>query len=88
MKILNAEALTKMSPKLTKLCGEYLTANEKSYLFPLLVQWAGSDEKAAAWFSDEKIPACGEVTALDLCKNKQTELLLRFMQHIEFCGFS
>jgi hypothetical protein len=46
MKKLYTEALAKMSPKLTNLCGEYLTADEKSYIFPLLVQWAGSEEKA------------------------------------------
>ena len=57
-----------MSPKLTKLSGEYLTTEEKSYLFPLSVEWAGSDEKATTWFLNEKIPACGGVTALELCK--------------------
>jgi hypothetical protein len=88
MKKLNAEALVKMPPKLTKLCGKYLTDDEKSYLFPLLVQWAGSDEKAITWFLDEKILACGDKTAFELCKSKQTELLLRFVHHIELGGFS
>jgi hypothetical protein len=88
MKKLYTEALAKMSPKLTNLCGEYLTADEKSYIFPLLVQWAGSEEKAVVWFLDEKIPSCGDITALELCECKQTDLLLRFIQHIELDGFS
>lgn len=76
MKKLNTEALAKISPKLIKLCGEYLTADEKSYLFPLLLQWAGSDEKSTIWFLNEKILACGDKTAFELCKSKQIELLL------------
>ncbi len=88
MKKSNAEVITKMSPKLTKLCGEYLTADEKFYIFPLLIQWAGSDEKAARWFLGEKIPACGDITALELCKSKKANLLLKFIQHIELSGFS
>lgn len=88
MNKLNAEALTKMSPKLTKLCGEYLTSDEKSYIFPLLVEWAGSEDKAVNWFLDEKIPSCGNITALELCESKQTDLLIRFIHHIELGGFS
>ncbi len=88
MNKLNEEDLIKMSPKLTKLCGKYLTADEKSYLFPLLVQWAGSDKKATTWFLNEKILACGDKTAFEICKSKQTELLLRFVHHIELGGFS
>ena len=88
MKKLNAEALAKLSPKLTRLCGEYFTADEKSYLFPTLLKWAGSEEKAVIWLLDEKIPACGDITAPELCESKQTDLLLRFIQHIELDGFA
>jgi hypothetical protein len=88
MKKLNTEALAKISPKLTKLCGEYLTADEKYYLFPTLLRWAGSEDKAVHWFLDEKIPACGDITALELCESKQTDLLLRFIHHIELGGFA
>lgn len=88
MKKLNVEAIVKMSPKLTKLCGEYLTVDEKLYIFPLLIQWAGSEGKAVIWFSDEKIPAFGDITALELCERKQTDLLLRFIHHRELGGFA
>jgi len=77
-----------MSPKLIKLCGEYLTADEVAYLCPLLLQWAGSDEKAIAWFLNEKISTCEEKTAYELCKSKQTDLLIQFIRHIELGGFS
>jgi 3-methyladenine DNA glycosylase/8-oxoguanine DNA glycosylase len=85
---LNTEAISKMSPRLTKLCGEYLTADEKSYLFPTLLRWAGSEDKAVQWYLDEKIPACGDITARELCESKQTDLLIRFIRHIEKGGFS
>lgn len=88
MKKLNTEALAKISPKLIKLCGEYLTADEKSYLLPTLLRWAGSDEKATAWFLNEKIPACGNKTAFELCKNKNTGQLIQNIRHIELGGFS
>ncbi len=69
-------------PNLTQWCGKFFDGNETPYLFLTLVAWAGSDIKATAWFQSEAISASGDKTALELCKNNQSEAVIKFIRHI------
>tara|TARA_B110000881_G_C18449809_1_gene450437 strand:+ start:233 stop:508 length:276 start_codon:yes stop_codon:yes gene_type:complete len=74
--------------KLEQCCGGFYDHDEKAYLFSALTRWAGSDAKAVDWFVSEAIPACGGVTALELCKNNQSGAVITYIRHIELGGFA
>jgi len=69
-------------------CGEFLHSDEKAYLFPLLVDWAGSDVDAAHWFQSKEIPALGGRTGLEVCRSNNSAGFVCYIQHIEREGFA
>lgn len=73
---------------LEKCCGEYLSNDEKAYLFPLLVGWSGSDVDAAYWLHFEEIAALGGKTGLEACRNNNSAGFVQYIQHIEREGFA
>jgi hypothetical protein len=75
-------------PNLARCSGEFFGENEKYYLFSTLVAWAGSDTKATAWFQSEVISAFGGKTALEFCKNNQSDTVIKYIRHIELGGFA
>lgn len=75
-------------PQLEQFCGNFFNSEEKKYLFPLIVRWAGSETQAATWFQSEAIPACGNKTAIELCNSNQMKTLISYIRHIELGGFS
>ncbi|TWX67156.1 hypothetical protein ESZ36_12625 [Colwellia demingiae] len=74
--------------KLEKCCGEFFDEKEKIYFFPLIASWAGSDRQAVSWFQNEKIPALGGKTGLEICRNNQMNDFLHYIRQIEYGGFS
>ena len=74
--------------KLEQSCGAFFDGEEKAYLFSTLVSWVGSDAKAVDWFESEIITACGGVTALELCKNNQSDAVITYIRHVEQGGFA
>ena len=75
-------------PMLDKCLGGFLKEDERAYLFPLILDWTGSDAHAVNWLQNEKIPAFGNKTALEVFQNNQLNLFLEYIQHIEYGGFS
>jgi hypothetical protein len=69
-------------------CGELLNKDEKAYLYPLLVNWSGSDVDAANWLRSERITAFGGQTGLEVCRSKNSGQFIRYIQHIEREGFA
>jgi hypothetical protein len=74
--------------ELEKCCGEFLHSDEKVYLFPILVNWAGSDVDAAHWLQSEEIPALGGKTGLETCRCKNSAGFMNYIQHIALGGFA
>ena len=74
--------------ELEKCCGELLNTDEKAYLYPLLVNWSGSDVDAAHWLKSEKISALGGQTGLEVCRSNNSEQFIHYIQHIEREGFA
>ena len=74
--------------ELEKCCGRFLSNDEKAYLFPLLVDWTGSDVDATYWLQSEKISALGGQTGLEVCRSNNSENLVNYIQHIEREGFA
>lgn len=75
-------------PELEQCCGDFFEECIKAGLFPLITGWAGSDALAATWFKNEKIPAFGGKTGLEICQNNQVAVFLSYIQHIEHEGFA
>lgn len=75
-------------PKLEQCCGDLFKDSIKAGLFPLIAGWAGSDALAATWLKNEKIPAFGGKTGLEICQNNQVAVFLNYIQHIEHGGFA
>ena len=69
-------------------CGELLNKDEKAYLYPLLVNWTGSDFDAAHWLKSETISALGGQTGLEVCRSNNSEDFIHYIKHIEFGGFA
>jgi hypothetical protein len=74
--------------KLEQCCGDLFKDDIKAGLFPLIAGWAGSDALAATWLKNEKIPAFGGKTGLEICQNNQVADFLSYIQHIEHEGFA
>lgn len=74
--------------ELEKCSGKFLHSDEKAYIFPLLVDWAGSDVEAAHWFQSEEITALGGKTGLEVCRSNNSADFVRYIQHIEREGFA
>lgn len=74
--------------ELEKCCGELLNNDEKTYLYPLLVDWSGSDVDAARWLMSEKISALGGQTGLEVCRSNNSASFFQYIQHIELGGFA
>jgi hypothetical protein len=75
-------------PQIDKCLGDFFKADEISYLFPLISSWAGSDAQAVNWLKNEKIPALGNKTALEVCQNNQPNVFLQYIHHIEYGVFA
>jgi len=69
-------------------CGELLNKDEKAYLYPLLVNWSGSDADAAHWLKSEKISALGGKTGLEVCRSNNSAGFVHYIKHIELGGFA
>jgi hypothetical protein len=69
-------------------CGELLNEDEKAYLYPLLVNWSGSDVDAANWLRTEAISALGGQTGLEVCRSNNSEGFIHYIKHIELGGFA
>lgn len=74
--------------ELEKCCGEFLNNDEKAYLYPLLINWTGSDVSAALWLKSESISAIGGKTGLEVCRSNKSEDFIHYIQHIELEGFA
>ncbi len=70
------------------LLANYFSDDEISYLLPLLVKWAGSEEEVISWFQEQPIPAFGNRTGLDMCKSNQSKCFIEYVQTIEFGAFA
>ena len=53
----------------------------------LLLAWSKTEDEAISWFKTEAIPACGGNTPIELCKNGDSESLLKYVRHIDKGGF-
>jgi hypothetical protein len=85
----NGQDISKSNfPKLEQCCGDLFKEDIKAGLFPLIAGWAGSDALAATWLKNEKIPAFGGKTGLEICQNNQVAVFLIYIQHIEHEGFA
>ncbi len=69
-------------------CGGFLNNDEKTYLFPLLVDWTGSDVDAANWLQSEEVAALGGKTGLEACRSNNSAGFVQYIQHIEREGFA
>lgn len=69
-------------------CGEFLNNDEKAYLYPLLVNWSGSDVDAVHWLKSEKISAFGGQTGFEVCRSHNSADFVHYIQHIEHDGFA
>lgn len=69
-------------------CGEFLNNDEKAYLYPLLVNWSGSDVDAANWLRSERITAFGGETGLEVFRSNNSEGFVHYIKHIELGGFA
>lgn len=74
--------------ELEQCCGELLNKDEKAYLYPLLVNWSGSDIDAVHWLQYEEIPALGGKTGLEACRSNNSAGFVHYIQHIEREGFA
>jgi hypothetical protein len=75
-------------PELEKYCDEFFNKEDKAYLFPLIAGWAGSDIQAVYWFKNERIPALGEKTGLEICRKNQQEEFIKYIHQIEYGSFA
>jgi hypothetical protein len=80
--------ISSIYPNLEKCCDAFFDEKEKSYLFPLITGWSGSDRESAHWFKNEKISALGEKTGMEVCRNNQQKDFLHYIRHIENEGFA
>ena len=67
--------------------GQDLTTAEKKEMCSLLLAWSKTEDEAISWFKTEAIPACGGNTPIELCKNGDSESLLKYVRHIDKGGF-
>ena len=70
------------------LFSKYFNEEDVSYLLPLLVKWAGSEEDVISWFKEQPIPALGDKTGLDMCKTSQAKCFIDYVQAMELGGFA
>jgi len=80
----SSEAIT----PLNVLFSHYFNEEEIIYLLPLLVKWAGSEEEVISWFKEQRIPAFGNKTGVDMCKSSQSNCFIEYVQSIELGGFA
>jgi len=73
---------------LENICGTYLSANEKKFLFPILVKLAGSEQNALIGLIGEPIPAFANQTGLELLKNNQSYAFIKYINHINQSSYS
>ena len=85
---MNKKGMSSIYPELEKCCGKFFDEKDKSYSFPLMVGWSGSDRESANWFKYEKIPALGEKTGMEVCRNNQQRDFIHYIRHIENEGFA
>jgi hypothetical protein len=66
----------------------FVTIEEQTYLFPVLLSWAKDTEQAIFWFHNEPIPAFGNTTALSICERGHSKELIEYIKALEMGGYA
>ncbi|MBO1898648.1 hypothetical protein HNW13_023185 [Shewanella sp. BF02_Schw] len=66
----------------------YFTIDDQDYLIPVLLSFSGDAKKVISWFTQEPIPAFGNITALGVCVSGDGKLLIDYIKSIQMGGYA